>query len=225
MNIPKLFIFDMDGTMFDTEKISYHCWKAVCSEYGYTLPEDLFRNVIGMDNRRIAEIFTAHFGDEFPYSPIREKKVAHQLAYYAEHEVPVKPGLHDVLAYAKERGSLCAVASSSPESQIRFLLEKTGICSYFSVIQSGEQVAHGKPAPDIFLEACRRAGVRTDEALVLEDSGNGLLAAHAAHIPAVFIPDIAPVSADIAASAWHRCRTLAEVPLLFRGNNEKMVNI
>ena len=205
MHIPKVFIFDMDGTMFDTEQII--CWRDVCREYGYELPEDLFRSVIGMDNRRIAAVFGRYFGPEFPYDPIREKKVADQLQYYREHIIPVKPGLRDILAYAKGRGSRCAVASSSPESQIRFLLEKAGVASYFSVVQSGEDVAHGKPAPDIFLEACRRAGAEPEQALV-------------AHIPSVFIPDIAPVSDDVAALAWRRCRTLADVPALLEAEEK-----
>ena len=85
MHIPKVFIFDMDGTVFDTEQISYICWRDVCREYGYELPEDLFRSVIGMDNRRIAAVFGRYFGPEFPYDPIREKKVADQLQYYREH--------------------------------------------------------------------------------------------------------------------------------------------
>lgn len=225
MHIPKVFIFDMDGTMFDTEQISYICWRDVCREYGYELPEDLFRSVIGMDNRRIAAVFGRYFGPDFPYEPIREKKVADQLQYYREHIIPVKPGLRDILAYAKGRGSRCAVASSSPESQIRFLLEKAGVASYFSVVQSGEDVAHGKPAPDIFLEACRRSGAKPEQALVLEDSRNGLLAAHEAHIPSVFIPDIAPVSDDVAALAWKRCRTLADVPDLLEAEEKAVESL
>lgn len=225
MNIPKLFIFDMDGTMFDTEQISYACWNAVCHEYGYDLPEDLFRSVIGMDNRRIADVFCHYFGPAFPYEAIREKKVANQLQYYKDNAVPVKAGLNSLLEYARAEGSLCAVASSSPESQICFLLEKTGIRSYFTVIQSGEGVAHGKPAPDIFLEACRRAGADPAQALILEDSQNGLMAAHAAHIPVIFIPDIAPVSEEAAALAWQRCSTLADVPLLFQEEHARTVTM
>ena len=225
MHIPKVFIFDMDGTMFDTEQISYICWRDVCREYGYELPEDLFRSVIGMDNRRIAAVFGRYFGPDFPYEPIREKKVADQLQYYRDHVIPVKPGLREILAYAKRAGSCCAVASSSPESQIRFLLEKAGVASYFSVVQSGEDVAHGKPAPDIFWEACRRAGAEPEQALVLEDSRNGLLAAHEAHIPSVFIPDIAPVSDDVAALAWKRCRTLADVPDLLEAEEKAVESL
>lgn len=220
VNIPKLFIFDMDGTMFDTEQISYICWRDVCKEYGYDLPEALFRSVIGMDNRRIAVVFGQYFGSEFPYEPIREKKVVNQLQYYRDHAIPVKHGLQELLSYTKRVGSCCAVASSSPESQIRFLLQKAGIASYFSVIQSGEDVVHGKPAPDIFLEACRRAGAEPEQCLVLEDSRNGLLAAHEAHIPSIFIPDIAPVSDDIAGLAWKRCRTLADVPALLEAEEQ-----
>ncbi len=212
----KLFIFDMDGTLFDTEPISYRIWNEVCGEYGYELPKSLFCSIVGLDNRRISDVFCDYFGDRFPYSEIRSKKVARQLQYYEDNDIPVKQGVRDLLAYAVKEGILCAVASSSPAAQIHMLLNKTCLNSYFSLVQSGENVPCGKPAPDIFLETCRKAGVQPQEALVLEDSGNGILAAAAAHIRAVLVPDAAEVSADIARLAWRQCSTLAEVPQLLQ---------
>lgn len=211
-----LFIFDMDGTMFDTEPISHRIWNEVCGEYGYTLPKELFSRIIGLDNRHIARVFGEYFGEDFPYQEIRSKKIARQMTYYEEHHVPVKDGLRELLAYAAENGIMCAVASSSPEQQICMLLEKAQIRPFFAVIQSGENVPCGKPAPDIFLETCVKAGVQPEHALIFEDSCNGILAADAAKIRAVLVPDMAEIPGHVAALAWRQCRTLAEVPPLLQ---------
>lgn len=216
MNIPALFIFDMDGTMFDTEPISYKAWQAVCLPRGYDIPESLFRSVIGMDNRRIIQMFSEFFGKDFPYQEIWQEKTAYQLQYYHTHPVPCKPGLIQCLEFAKTHQIQCAVASSSPRSQIEYLLEKTRIAPYFQIVQSGEEVAHGKPEPDIFLLVCQKANGLPAQALVLEDSQNGILAADAAHIPAIWIPDLVQIAPEVQQKAWRTCQSLAEVPLLFQ---------
>ena len=221
MHIPAAFIFDMDGTMFDTEPISYKAWQAVCLPRGYDIPESLFRRVIGMDNRRIIQMFSEFFGRDFPYQEIWKEKTAYQLEYYHTHPVPCKPGLMPCLEFAKASGIQCAVASSSPRSQIEYLLEKANIAPYFQIVQSGEEVAHGKPAPDIFLLVCQKAGIMPAQALVLEDSQNGILAADAAHIPSIWIPDLVQIAPKVQQKAWKICRSLAEVAQLFQKKERK----
>lgn len=221
MHIPAAFIFDMDGTMFDTEPISYKAWQAVCLPRGYDIPESLFRRVIGMDNRRIIQMFSEFFGRDFPYQEIWKEKTAYQLEYYHTHPVPCKPGLMPCLEFAKTSGIQCAVASSSPRSQIEYLLEKANIAPYFQIVQSGEEVAHGKPAPDIFLLVCQKAGIMPAQALVLEDSQNGILAADAAHIPSIWIPDLVQIAPKVQQKAWKICRSLAEVAQLFQKKERK----
>lgn len=216
MQIPAICIFDMDGTLFDTEPISYTAWQAVCRPRGYEIPETLFRSVIGMDNRRIIQLFSEFFGKDFPYEEIWKEKTAYQLKYYHTHPVPCKPGLMQCLEFAKTQGIQCAVASSSPRSQIEYLLEKATIAPYFQIVQSGEDVVHGKPAPDIFLLVCQRAGIAPENALVLEDSQNGILAADAAHIPSIWIPDLVQIAPEVQQKAWRICHSLADVPALFQ---------
>lgn len=221
MHIPAAFIFDMDGTMFDTEPISYKAWQAVCLPRGYDIPESLFRRVLGMDNRRIIQMFSEFFGRDFPYQEIWKEKTAYQLEYYHTHPVPCKPGLMPCLEFVKASGIQCAVASSSPRSQIEYLLEKANIAPYFQIVQSGEEVAHGKPAPDIFLLVCQKAGIMPAQALVLEDSQNGILAADAAHIPSIWIPDLVQIAPKVQQKAWKICRSLAEVAQLFQKKERK----
>lgn len=216
MNKRKAMVFDMDGTMYDTEPISCRCWQEVAAKYGYTVEKSLFVKMLGRDNLRIRALCMDAFGPDFPYEEICAQKVKVQLHYYQTHDIPIKPGLKETLAYAKENGISCAVASSSPRQLIQYLLEKTKVADYFAVVQSGEEAKHGKPAPDIFLMACEKLGVRPEDALVLEDSETGVLAAHAAHIPVIWIPDLVTIPEDVQKLAYARCRQMTEVPALLR---------
>ncbi|MCH4179155.1 MAG: HAD family phosphatase [Megasphaera sp.] len=218
MRIPSLFIFDMDGTMFDTEPVSYMCWKTICQKYGYHFLQEDFCKILGQDNHTAVSLFTHVFGPDFPYEQIAREKVAYQLEYYRNHDIPMKSGLKECLAFAREYAVPCAVASSSPQSFIAYLLAKQDLTTAYTIVQSGEEIARGKPAPDIFLTVCHKAQVDPAAALVLEDSENGILAAHAAHIPAVWIRDMIDISPDIQALAWRCCRSLAEIPTVLRGD-------
>ena len=220
MSIRKALIFDMDGTMFDTEPISYRCWREISAHYGYDLDRSVFDRMLGRDNLRIRAICEDAFGRAYPYEDICREKVQLQLEYYRSHAIPIKPGLIHVLHYAREEGIPCAVASSSPRNLIEYLLEKTGTATFFSVVQSGEEAAHGKPAPDVFLMACDKAHVAPDQALVLEDSESGILAAHAARIPSIWIHDLITIPKEVQGLAWKCCRSLDEVPaLLAKGDS------
>ena len=212
MDRRKLFVFDLDGTMFDTEIISYQCWRDVSARYGFTMGRDVFDLMLGRDNLRVRSTCEKAFGPTYPYDRVCKEKIELQLEYYRTHDIPVKPGLFPILQYAKEQGILCAVASSSPRKLIEYLLKKTAIDSFFTVVQSGEEAAHGKPEPDIFLMACDKAGIAPEEALVLEDSESGILAAHAAGIPSVWIPDLVTIPEAVQRLAWQCCRRLDDVP-------------
>lgn len=221
MDRRKALIFDMDGTMFDTEPISYRFWREVSARYGYDLDRTVFDQMLGRDNVRIRSICKASFGPDYPYDQVCREKVALQLEYYRHNDIPFKPGLGQILDYAKEEGLICAVASSSPRTMIEYLLERNGIASFFAVVQSGEEAPHGKPEPDIFLMACEKAGVLPETALVMEDSESGILAAHRAGIPSIWIPDLIEIDKDVQALAWKICNSLAEVPDLLEKNTTR----
>lgn len=210
MGAKKLFIFDMDGTLFDTEPISAQIWKEVAKEKGYTIPEGVLQGVIGMSYAGGKEVFLQEIGEDFPFESLCAEKIRRQNEWYNAHPVPVKPGVKEILNYAKRRGIPCAVASSSPLIQIEILLNKTGLREYFSHLQSGESIKRGKPYPDIFLAVCKHFDVKPQDALVFEDSENGLKAAEAGGIPAILVPDLAVIGESVAYKALYICDSLIE---------------
>ena len=112
--------------------------------------------------------------------------------------VPLKPGCREILASLHARGIPMAIGSSGRRAQIESNLSVSGFTSYFFAIASGDEVLHGKPAPDIFLLAAKRLGVPPADCYVFEDSPNGIRAAHAAGMKPILIPDLMPVTEEIA---------------------------
>lgn len=137
----KALIFDMDGTMFDTEPISYRFWREISARYGYDLDRTVFDQMLGRDDLRIKPLCEAAFGPDYPYEKVVQEKVAAQMEYYKSHDIPFKPGLNQILEYARKEGLICAVASSSPREMIEYLLERNGLASFFGRPEWGRSAA------------------------------------------------------------------------------------
>ena len=93
MDRRKLFVFDLDGTMFDTEIISYQCWRDVSARYGFKMGRDVFDLMLGRDNLRVRSTCENAFGPTYPYDRVCKEKIELQLEYYRTHDIPMKPGI------------------------------------------------------------------------------------------------------------------------------------
>lgn len=186
----KCLIFDMDGLMFDSEVIAEKAYKKAAKEFGYEISNDIYYQLLGRSRTDAYIIMKEIMGAEYPATEIN--KLAHEFkdAHIQEHGLPTKKGLMELLTYVKQKGILMAVASSSDKSVIEWYLTLAGIDSYFDYIISGDQVAHSKPNPEIFLNVCHHLKVKPEESLVLEDSKSGIMAAVNGNIPVICIPDI-----------------------------------
>lgn len=186
-------IFDMDGVLFDTERLCLDSWVAVAKEHGLEGVEEVFPKCIGLNGNDTVRVVKEAYGEDFDYAGFSGLASAWFRAYVNENGLPVKPGVESILRWLQEAGWTVGLASSSKRATVCRQLEQAGILDYFSAIVTGDMVEHSKPLPDIYLLACRELGVKPEEAYAIEDSPNGIRSAHAAGMRPLMVPDmIAP---------------------------------
>ncbi|MBQ8697186.1 MAG: HAD family phosphatase [Clostridia bacterium] len=186
----KAVIFDMDGLMFDTERLALPCTAQAARENGWQMePEDV-RAVIGCNFRSAEEHFRSVYGEGFDYAPVRERALALMSEHIDREGIPLKAGLLHLLDYLRQNNIRFTVATSSNEPTARRYFESAGISGYFGEIMSGEKVERGKPDPQIYLRAAELLGVAADECVVLEDSLYGIESAYLAGMTPIMIPDL-----------------------------------
>ena len=191
-------IFDMDGLLFDTERLYRDSWVEMAVKFGQT-PDPAFpRAICGTSGEHSLEVIHAHYPtvDAAEFHACGIARVQEML----ENGVPEKPGIREILSYFREHGVKTAVASSSGRAMIESNLRRAQVIGYFDVIVSGDQIRHGKPEPDIFLEAARRLGCAPEDCYVLEDGINGVRAGLAAGCATIMIPDLTEPTEELRAA-------------------------
>lgn len=186
----KAIVFDMDGVLFDTEHVCMLAFADTARRVGLENGERMAILGLGLNDEAWKECFRREYGELTEAEAFLRESEEYIAAYYRTHRVPVKKGLYSILPYLKENGWRVAVASSSPEQTVRYRLDDTGVTAYFDEIICGDMVRRSKPAPDIFLEACRLLGCPSSECYAVEDSPNGMKAATAAGCKTIFVPDL-----------------------------------
>ncbi len=194
-------IFDMDGLMLDTETLAREAWFDTMREFGITLTDAIYLSVLGTTGARTRQIFTEAYGNHIPIDQMYARKQEWLDAAVREGRVRVKPGLIELLDYLDAHGIPKAVGSSTARSLVLKKLGAVGLADRFSVIVGGDEVDHGKPAPDIFLCCAELLAVSPSNCLVLEDSDNGVRAAYAAGMHCIMVPDLKQPADDVSALA------------------------
>jgi len=209
-------IFDMDGLMFDTERLWDTLWAPCCEKLGLPMPSEAFyASGRGLAGQNLLDHLAEYYPQIDPQKFLDEVwELGNKLF---ARGVPCKPGLKELLAYLEKAGLPCIVASSSPREMIESNLKNTGTQPYFHDIVCGQDVANSKPSPDIFLLAAQRIGVPIKHCLVLEDSFNGIRAGHAAGAVTVMVPDLAKPTDEINALYDACCPDLLAVKDLLEG--------
>ena len=207
----KAVIFDMDGLMFDTESLNAIAWKAAGKLHGFEMTEELLRAHVGCSLETTKKQMQSHFGARFDFDAVRAARIAHSFRYIEENGMPLKPGLRELLTYLDKKGLKTAIGTSSGEMFVHFYLKHAVLGHEFDVIACADKVKNGKPEPDIFLAALAGLGFEADECLVLEDSYNGIIAAHRAGIRSVMIPDLLPPTPEVEKLFFRKANVLTDV--------------
>ncbi len=212
-------VFDMDGLLLDTERVYRAAFEHTSRALGFEPPASLYVSLIGLNRDDAAARIRAEFGRGFPMRQFKDDWTSYWINDISQNGVPVKPGVRDLLSLLEAHEKPRAVATSSPAEHAQALLEKSGLATRFDTIVTGDQIPRGKPEPDIFLAAAKRLSVAPSHCVALEDSDNGLLAASAAGMTALMVPDIKPPSerarraAHKVLSSLHEAHALIETVL------------
>ena len=188
----KAVIFDMDGVLFDTERLCLESWTRLADEQGLVDMEEVFTCCIGTNHHDTVEIIKARYGQDFPYEEFSARASKLFWQWIEENGMPVKKGVRELLDYLKDKNYLVSLASSSSQRSIERCLDSAGIRDYFNQITSGDLVVHSKPDPEIYKLACASLGVSPEDAYAIEDSFNGIRSAYLAGMKPIMVPDLIP---------------------------------
>ena len=186
----KTVIFDMDGVIFDTEALWLACWKIIGQKYGIDDLEKVCHMCIGTNSEETKKIVLGYYGQEFAYDAYGSEvsRLFHERT--DEKGMPVKRGAREFLSYLKVNGYRVGLASSTKKQIIEEELGQAGLLSFFQVIIGGDMVTNSKPDPEIYQRACQEMGVQPAHTYAIEDSFNGVRAAHAAGMKVIMVPDL-----------------------------------
>ncbi|GIP62616.1 hydrolase [Virgibacillus pantothenticus] len=221
MNQVKLMIFDMDGLLFDTERIAFQALKKAMKNADYELTLDIYRKIIGAGKQEDEAILKDVYGEEFSFSLVLDGYLHESEKILKTDGLRIMEGVTELLDILDERKIKKCVASSSSLETIQRYLTMTNLKDRFDFYMSGDEVERGKPHPDIFLEACQRADESPEVAIVLEDSPNGLRAAYRAGIKCIVVPDLVVPDEEMENRAYRIVTSLVDVCHLFTASQSK----
>lgn len=212
----KAVVFDMDGVLFDTEKLCLDSWDAIAKENGVGDVETVFLQCVGRNSNDTRTIIMEHYGEDFPYDTFRKRASEWTREYLRNNGMPIKPGVREILEFLKGAGYEIGLASSSGKETVLSHLQAAGLLEYFSVIVTGDMVEHSKPNPDIYLLACEEMKVAPEAAYAIEDSPNGIRAAHAAGMSPIMVPDLIAPDDEMKELSFRIFKDLYEVKDFFQ---------
>jgi HAD superfamily hydrolase (TIGR01509 family) len=209
------FIFDMDGTLIDSEAVYIAGMQDAAQVLGLPLPIELCHAMVGVPSHECNLMLQEHYGEGFDLLVFRghfSKSVQRQMS----ERVPVKPGVVELLDFLKAQGLPLAIATSAGRATAERNLGRAGLLDRFKTLATRDDVEHPKPAPDLYLEAAKRLGIAPERCVAFEDSSIGIIAAHAAGMRAVMVIDILPPTEEARPKCFHIAQDLHEVLRLMR---------
>jgi HAD superfamily hydrolase (TIGR01509 family) len=209
---PGALLCDMDGLLLDTEQLSKASFEDLAKERGIPGADQIYPHLMGLSKPGHIEVFRSSFpaGVDAEAFDVEWKRRFH--ARLSAGDIPVKDGVRDFLSQSRKLELPVAVVTSTMTALAEELLGRAGLMEFFIAVIGGDQVENGKPHPDIYLRAAEEVSVAASDCLALEDSNNGVLAAHRAGVKTIQIPDLAPQSDEAARLGIPVLSSIADVP-------------
>lgn len=204
-------IFDMDGVMFDTEKICMLAWDWAGEQMGVGKAGYMVMKTLGMTAKKAIEIIKNEFGNQFDAPKFKQIGKDFSYDYFEKYGVPEKEGLYEILDYLKNKGCKLAVASSTSSDSVHHHLKEKDIEKYFDAVICGDMIEKSKPEPDIYLTACEKLNEKPENCFAIEDSKNGLISAHRAGCKVIMVPDLWQGEEETDKFLYAKCKSLKDV--------------
>ena len=209
-------IFDMDGTMFDTESLQVKEWTEIGKKYKFNITDELIKSTFGISRAKTKQIFIDALGDDFDFDYYRDMREENVKNYIEKNGLPQKKGLMQLLNYLRENRYAMAIATSSSKEKTYGYLDKVGLTEYFHTIITGDMVSQGKPNPEIYLTAFERLSkkfkfLQKSQCMVIEDAPSGIKAAKKSGMNVVMVPDLIEPTLEIQQLLYAKCESLLDV--------------
>lgn len=185
----KAVLFDMDGTLIDTEKYYRIFWPKALAQFGYHMTDEQVLFMRSLGRPFAPKQLKEWFGEELDYYAVRDCRKQLMEEHLDRVGIELKPGAVEILEELKKRGILAAVATATDLERTEKYLQKVGLREYFDRLISATQVKEGKPSPDIYIYACEQLGLAPEECIAVEDSPNGVKSAYGAGCRVIMVPD------------------------------------
>lgn len=190
LNVKRQIIFDMDGVIFDTERLVLNCGIFLAEKYGIPKIEETFHQTIGTSSQSTKEILYETYGKDFPLETFWEEWQQQYKERVRKFGVPMKEGVRELLSFLKINGYRIGLASSSRYETVEKNLMAAKLHDFFETIVGGDMVEKSKPEPDIYLCACQKMEIDPKETFAIEDSWNGVRSAAGAGLRVLHVPDL-----------------------------------
>ncbi len=194
-------IFDLDGLVLDSESTYFVAWRLAAAEMGHRLEDSFCATLSGLPGASVHQRLQQYCGLDFDLDRFAALSRQHWLAHLQQQSIPIKPGFFSLLKEIEQRALPFALATNSRRKDAEFCLANAGLADTFRILISRDDVASGKPAPDIFHKAAELLGLPARHCLVLEDSPTGVAAAKAAGASCIFVPSQLPADQDASRAA------------------------
>jgi len=216
----KGIIFDVDGVIFDTERMSSDFWTITMAKYGYEMGDNEYSQVMGRNREGIISGLEEIYKDSgLDFATIANEKTEAMVAQLDAYPIPVLPGVFEMIEYMNKRGYKRGIATSTRKIRAEKRLKKENVYEHFDAYMYGDEVAASKPNPEIFLKVADKLGLKPEECLVLEDSPSGVEAAHRGGFRCINVVGIKEPTQDMIDHTEARLNNLLEVIDWLEENN------
>ena len=207
-------IFDVDGTLLNTETIYIRAWIEAGASLGYTIPMEALMKTRAVSRAVAKQCFQSYCGEDFDYEAVWKVRIqiSEEIIKSMPADALLMPHARQTLLWLKEQGITLAAASSTEYKATRDHLERAGIFDLFTAVLGGDMITRGKPQPDIFLKAAQLTGTKPAQCIVVGDTPADVLAGSAAGMKVVLIPDQVPANAQTTELSWKLLSGLDQLP-------------